>query len=155
MTNSPPYDQQIALNVYWESVGGDAMVPGTRRAANRFVRASFYGQQLPDAKDGRQAIANVMSVIRNVSVPFGASDPDKPKLSTTLWRTAADNAQRIYFFESTLSPSLVWVRLDGLDLSAGASVKRLTLVGNPDLAGDMTDRFEPAKPFGRLEPCWW
>ena len=147
MTNSPPYDQQIALNAYWESVGGDAMLPGTRRAADRFVRASFYGQHLPDPKDGHQAIANVMSVIRNVSVPFGESDPDKPNLSTTIWRTAADHGRRVYFFESTLSPSLVWVRLDGLDLSPGAPVKRLTLVGNPDLAGDVTGRFEPAKPF--------
>ena len=41
MTNSPTYDQQLALNQYWEQIGGTTMLPGTNRAADRFVRASL------------------------------------------------------------------------------------------------------------------
>jgi choloylglycine hydrolase len=41
MTNSPTYDQQLALNRYWEQIGGTTMLPGTNRAADRFVRASL------------------------------------------------------------------------------------------------------------------
>jgi penicillin V acylase-like amidase (Ntn superfamily) len=147
MTNSPPYDQQIALNAYWQSVGGDAMLPGTRRAADRFVRANYYLSQLPDPKSERQAIANVMSVMRNVSVPFGNVDPSAPNLSQTIWRTVGDNTNRVYYFESTLSPSLVWVRLDQLNFNPGAPVKKLSLVGNYNLAGDVTNQFVEAKPF--------
>ena len=29
MTNSPTYDQQLALNQYWEQIGGTTMLPGT------------------------------------------------------------------------------------------------------------------------------
>lgn len=42
MTNSPSYDQQLTLNNYWKQIGGLVMLPGTNRAADRFVRASFY-----------------------------------------------------------------------------------------------------------------
>ncbi|HWV69731.1 linear amide C-N hydrolase, partial [Chitinophaga sp.] len=42
MTNSPIFDKQLALNEYWKEIGGTVMLPGTNRAADRFVRASFY-----------------------------------------------------------------------------------------------------------------
>jgi hypothetical protein len=38
MTNSPIFEKQLALNEYWKQVGGAAMLPGTNRAADRFVR---------------------------------------------------------------------------------------------------------------------
>lgn len=40
MTNSPVFDQQLALNEYWKNIGGTTFLPGTNRAADRFVRAS-------------------------------------------------------------------------------------------------------------------
>lgn len=152
MTNSPTYDQQIALNAYWETVGGEAMLPGTRRAADRYVRSSYYGNQLPDPKNDRQAMANVMSIMRNASVPFGATDPSKPNIAPTIWRTAADNVRKIYYFESTLSPNFIWVQLNRLNFKSGAPVKKLKLVGNYDLAGDVSDQFKTAKPFTFLGP---
>ena len=147
MTNSPTYDQQIALNAYWETVGGAAMLPGTRRAADRFVRASYYRSQLPDPKTDRQALANVMSVMRNVSVPFGESNPDTPNIASTIWRTAADHVGKVYYFESTLSPSIIWVCLTELDLGAGAPVKKLALTGDVDFNGDVSGKFVEAEPF--------
>lgn len=147
MTNSPTYDQQLALDSYWQSVGGEAMLPGTRRAADRYVRASYYSKQLPEPKTDRQAMANIMSVMRNVSVPFGATDPKKPNIAPPIWRTAADNVQKIYYFKSTLSPNIVWVQLKNFDFSPGAPVKRLKLAGNYDLAGDVSKNFVAAEPF--------
>ncbi len=47
MTNDPFYEEQLALNAYWRAVGGTAMLPGSSRAADRFVRASFYLDALP------------------------------------------------------------------------------------------------------------
>ena len=40
MTNSPVFDQQLALDDYWKNIGGTTFLPGTNRAADRFVRAS-------------------------------------------------------------------------------------------------------------------
>ena len=47
MTNSPPYDQQLALTAYWEGVGGNTFLPGTHRAADRFARLSFNLHAVP------------------------------------------------------------------------------------------------------------
>ena len=49
MTNSPTFDKQLALNDYWEEIGGLTMLPGTNRSADRFARASFMSR--PPAKD--------------------------------------------------------------------------------------------------------
>jgi choloylglycine hydrolase len=152
MTNSPIFDEQLALNRYWQQIGGTVMLPGTNRAADRFARASFYINACHQSADAREAVASVFSVMRNVSVPRGISTPDQPNISTTIWRTVSDQKNRVYFFENTASPSLVWIRLSQLDFSAGAPVQKLTLDGNPDLAGDQSHGFQPAEPFQFLVP---
>jgi len=152
MTNSPVYDQQIALNEYWKQIGGTVMLPGTNRAADRFARASFYINAVTQSADQREAVADVFSVMRNVSVPRGISTPSQPNISSTIWRTVADQKNKVYFFESTLSPSLVWVRLSKIDFKPGSGVRKLTLDGYPDLAGDQTGNFKKAQPFKFLAP---
>ena len=97
-------------------------------------------------------MANIMSVMRNASAPFGKTDPDKPNIAPTIWRTAADHIQKIYYFESTLSPNIVWVKLNKLDFKSGAPVKRLKLEGNYDLSGDISDQFKLTKPFKFFGP---
>lgn len=73
MTNSPVFEEQLALNNYWQGIPGTIMLPGTNRAADRFVRASYYINAIPQTEDTRAAVASVFSVIRNCSVPFGIS----------------------------------------------------------------------------------
>lgn len=116
------------------------------------MRASYYEKQLPDLKSDRQAVANLMSVMRNISAPFGITDPNKPNISPTIWRTAADHMRKIYYFESTLSPNIIWVKLNSLNFKSGAPVKRLKLEGSYDLAGDLSDQFKTAKPFTFFGP---
>lgn len=152
MTNSPTYAQQIALNEYWKQIGGTVMLPGTNRAADRFARASFYINAVTQSANQREAVADVFSVIRNVSVPRGISTPSQPNISSTIWRTVADQKNKVYFFESTLSQSVVWVRLGKIDFKPGSGVRKLTLDGNPDLAGDQTGNFKKAQPFKFLAP---
>ena len=152
MTNSPAYDQQLAMNEYWKQVGGTIMLPGTNRAADRFARASFYINAVQQSADPREAVAAVFSVMRNVSVPRGISTPGQPNISSTIWRTVADQKNKVYFFEDTLSPSLVWVRLNQIDFKEGSGVRKLTLHGNPGLGGDQTASFKEAEPFKFLAP---
>jgi penicillin V acylase-like amidase (Ntn superfamily) len=152
MTNSPVYDQQLALNRYWQEIGGTVMLPGTNRAADRFVRASFYINAIPRTDDAREGVAAVFSVIRNASVPRGITTPEQPNISTTIWRTVSDQTNRIYYFENTASPSIVWIDLKRLDLSEGSGVRRLDLVSNPYIGGDQTGHISPAKPFTFLAP---
>lgn len=152
MTNSPPFEQQLALDAYWKQIGGTVMLPGTNRAADRFARASFYVNACEQSADPREAVASVFSVMRNVSVPRGISTPDQPNIASTLWRSVSDQKNRVYFFESTASPSALWVKLDRIDFAAGSGTRKLTLVGHPDRGGDQTENFEPAQPFKFLAP---
>ena len=85
MTNAPAYDQQLALNAYWETVGGRAMLPGTSRPADRFVRTSFYVKAVKQTADPTEAVATAFSLIRNASVPLGVPPPPgAPNVAETL-----------------------------------------------------------------------
>jgi choloylglycine hydrolase len=147
MTNSPIYEKQIALNEYWKQIGGTVMLPGTNRAADRFVRASFYINAIPKTDNAPLAIASVFSVIRNVSVPLGISTPGQPNISSTRWRTVADHKNKIYFFESTLTPNTFWVEFKDIDFSKTGKVKKLSISNNEIYSGNTADKFVETKPF--------
>lgn len=147
MTNSPSYDKQQTLDDYWNQIGGLIMLPGTNRASDRFVRASFYIKALPQTSDYRHAVAGVFSVMRNVSVPLGISVPSQPNIASTRWRTVADQKHKVYYFESTLSPDIFWINFNNLDFAAGEKVKKLTLTNGEIYAGDAADKMEIAEPL--------
>ena len=152
MTNSPAFDQQLALNEYWKQIGGTTMLPGTNRAADRFARASFYINATEQSADSREATAAVFSVMRNVSVPRGISTPSQPNIASTLWRTVADQKNLVYYFEDTFSPSIIWIDLKKIDFGAGTGSRKLELEDGTIRIGDQTNSFEKAEPFKFLAP---
>jgi penicillin V acylase-like amidase (Ntn superfamily) len=147
MTNSPVFDQQLAINEYWKSIPGTIALPGTNRAADRFVRASYYIKAIPQVDNTRVAVASVFSVIRNCSVPFGISSETEPNISSTRWRTVADQKNRVYYFENVLNPNVVWVEFSRLDFSEKAAVRKLNLGENENYAGESSKQFAPSKPL--------
>ena len=151
MTNSPPFDQQLALNAYWKGIGGDVMLPGTIRASDRFVRASYYVDALPNDATGSRAIAAVFSVVRNASAPLGISTPGKPNIASTIWRTVHDQKERVLYFDSATSPTVFWIPLDQLDFQSGAAVKRLPLKSGETYNGDASEGLVAAEAFKFLE----
>ncbi len=152
MTNSPTYDQQLKLNAQWENQDRNKNLPGSIQSADRFVRASYYLSKLPQTTDERQAVAGVLSVIRNVSVPWGVGDPQHPNLSPTYWRSVADSTSKVYYFESTLSPNIVWVNLNQLNLSPGSGVRAVAVEGSYSLIGNINADLAPAQPIAFLAP---
>lgn len=150
MTNSPTFDRQLAINEYWDEIGGDVMLPGTHRAADRFVRASYFMKSIPEVSDEARAVATMFSVIRGVSVPLGIATPGKPNIASTVWRTVHDAKNRIVYFDSATSPTVFWVKLSALDLAEGAPVKKLALSGGETYNGDASASFLPSEPFKPL-----
>jgi choloylglycine hydrolase len=150
MANSPVFEKQLALTSYWDEIGGDKFLPGTRKSPDRFVRAYFYNQKLPEPKNYREAIAGVMSIMRNTSSPFGHPDPDKPNISTTMWRTIADQTNLVYFYESTISYGSLWVDYKKFDFSKGTEVK--VLEADSGLVGNASDKFKVTKPIEFARP---
>ncbi|PQO38623.1 linear amide C-N hydrolase [Blastopirellula marina] len=149
MTNDPTYDEQLTLlsKLDFSKPSSDMPLPGNVNARDRFQRASYYLNLLPSPKDERQAVANVLAIARNVSVPFGAPYKNFGVYNTE-YRTAIDLTNRRYFFELTTSPNVIWVNLNKMDLSPGASVLEL----NPydySLSGNVDDKFQKlnAAPF--------
>ncbi|MGE4350271.1 MAG: linear amide C-N hydrolase [Candidatus Berkiella sp.] len=150
MTNSPIFKEQLALNEYWKQIGGTVMLPGTNRAADRFVRASFYVNAIPKTENPVEAIASVFGVIRNASVPFGITTADQPNISSTRWRTVSEHAQKLYFFESALTPNIFWVDLKKIDFSKDAgTVKKLELGPNQEniFSGAVNEKFQTTEAF--------
>ena len=147
MTNSLVYDQQNAINTYWELIGGNRMLPGTINAADRYVRASYFLSSSPKYKEADMAVASVFSQMRSISVPLGMADPDHPNISATIWRTVADHDARRYYFESTLRPSVIWVDIEKVNLAPGADVMKVETLGSEVYAGEVSSKFKPAEPF--------
>lgn len=159
LTNSPTYDQQLALNSYWESIGGTVFLPGTNRAADRFARASFFIKAIPTKADPNfinavperkfefQAVASVLSVMRSVSVPLGITTPNEPNIASTLWRTVSDQRGRIYYFDSSTTPNVFWLPLDELNFAENAPILKLNIAGGKIYAGDVKEHLVQEKPF--------
>ncbi len=143
MTNDPTYDEQLALLKEWDfsQPSSDTPLPGNVRPTDRFARASYYSALLPDPKNEREAVAGVLAIARNVSVPFGA--PYKGfGIYNTEYRTVVNLTGLRYYFELTTAPNVIWADLSSFDLDAGAPVQTL----NPDdlgLSGNVTSKFKP------------
>jgi choloylglycine hydrolase len=147
MTNSPSFDQQLAIQTYWNGVDGKTFLPGSINSPDRFVRAQWMLNAAPKEADPALATATALSLIRSISTPLGLSVPDKPNIAATLWRTVSDPSAGRYYYESAYSPSIFWVDLAKLDLAEGAKPSRLDLTGKPILSGEVSASFAAAEPF--------
>lgn len=143
MTNDPTYDEQLELlsRQDFSHPSCEMPLPGNVNAIDRFQRAAYYCALLPKPDSERAAVAGVMAIMRNVSVPFGAPYADFGVYNTE-YRTVTDVTNKMYYFELTISPNVIWVDMTRLALDPGS----LPLVIDPhddSLVGDVTERFMP------------
>jgi choloylglycine hydrolase len=162
LTNSPIYSKQLAINEYWQEIKGDVFLPGTSRAADRYARASFLIQAIPKEVDSHyiqgipeqaytyQAISSVLGVIRSVSVPLGIVTPNKPNLTSTLWRTISDQKNKVYYYDSSTYPNTFWIDLKKLNFEPNAAVLSLPVENGTFYMGEAAKLFKPSKPFDFL-----
>lgn len=141
MTNDPTYEEQLKLLALQDfSNPSCAMpLPGNVNPIDRFQRAAYYSALLPEPTSQREAVAGIMAIMRNVSVPFGAPY-EGFGIYNTEYRTVTDLTNRMYFFELTTSPNVIWIEMDRLALGD------TPVAINPydeSLVGDVTDRFTP------------
>ena len=163
VTNSPTFDQQLAINAYWEQIGGNVFLPGTISPADRFARASYligiiptstdknYIAAVPEQSFQYQAVASVMGVVRSVGVPLGITTPGKPNVSSSIWRTVFDHKNLIYYFDSATNLNTFWVEFKDLDFSQDAPVKKLTMTGGKYYAGNAASQFLATPMFEFLQ----
>lgn len=152
MTNQPTFDKQLENLRQYRGFGGDRPLPGTHLPADRFVRGAYYLKNLPKPQSDREAVAALMSVMRNVSAPFGVADPERPNISTTIWRTISDLENRVLYYDGVFSPQVFWVDLKQLNFDAAQPVQKLTVVDNFNLHGNVSQEFRPSAMFQFLPP---
>ncbi|KPI36279.1 uncharacterized protein AB675_7372 [Cyphellophora attinorum] len=125
MTNDPSYDDQLALDRYWEPIS-NVSLPGTSSPADRYVRLSYYNRLSPDSAD----LAGV-------------------DVWPTLWRTYQDPHDMAFFYESAVMPISVYMFYSDFNFKKGAEVMNLPLreYNWELLQGNMKSNFTKAEPF--------
>lgn len=151
LTNSPAYNLQLAVNNYWSEVGGTNMLPGTNKSSDRFARASFYVKAVEQSEVENVAIPTLMSVVRNVSVPYGISTPNKPHISSTRWRVIADQKNLVYYFENVIPMYMCYINLKDIDLNKDTGERVLRLTDGTIYKENVTDKLKKSEtPFNFL-----
>ena len=149
LTNDPDYATQLKLLAAQDfSKPSRAMpLPGNVHPVDRFQRASYFLAFLPKTHSERQAVAGVLAIIRNVSVPFGVPYNEDFDTYQTEYRTVIDLTNKRYFFELTTAPNVIWVDLKDFELTPGSPVMAL----DPDnivLSGNTAKQFKQiAAPY--------
>lgn len=148
MTNDPAYDEHLRIVAEFDfsNPSSEMALPGNVNPRDRFARASYYCQLLPEPRTLREAVAGVLAIARNASVPFGAPYRDFG-IYNTEYRTVVDVTNGRYFFELTSAPNVIWADLARFDLGPGAATHVLD-PDDIDLSGDVSDQFRPSpSPF--------
>ncbi len=126
LTNEPPFQEQtrLLLEQDFSAPNDRSALDGNVNPEARFQRAAYFTELLPHPQDERGAVAGVLAIARNVSIPFGAPY-EGFGLYNTEYRTVASLTGRRYYFELTTAPNLFWIDLDNCDFEIGADVVAL------------------------------
>ena len=67
MAHDLSYDQQLANRATYnfDNATRQMLIPGDTDAKDRFIRADYYRQWLPEPKNTREAIAGILAIARN------------------------------------------------------------------------------------------
>ncbi len=151
LTNDPPYTQMQAINTYWHAVGGKNMLPGTVRSADRFVRASFFIENIPTNLGQEQAFGSLVGIMGTVSVPLGYSIEGEPNISSTQWTSVSDAGGRRYYFRQSSSAGFLNVDMAQFIHNNEGHILKLDMSKSGNLMGCANKFMEISNGFS---PLW-
>lgn len=146
LTNDPPYPDMLAINTYWENIGGSHALPGSVSSPDRFVRGYFFDGHVEKTGDADLGVSITRSILVNVSVPYTYTLGDA-NVSSTQWRSFSNIRDRRYYFDIVTNPGMFYVDLNKCDLRKGAPVMKIDTSKTFDFVGDVTSRMFPTTPF--------
>ncbi len=152
LTNSPTFDKQLIQLKQYTGFGGTKALPGTTAAADRFVRAAFYLNNLPKPNNYKESIAEILSVMRNAAQPYGTKNVVQPNNSPTRWRTVCDLTNQIIYFESSTNPAIIWLKMNEIKFPPGQLALKLNIESNPEAIGDVTKDLKACQIFTPIQP---
>lgn len=139
MANSPKFTDQLANLGRYRPFGGQLPPPGDITSLDRFVRASYFLNFVPEPTDAQEAVSSVMQVISTVAKPPGVPYPEGD-IYPTRWLSAVDLTNLEYYFWSRVRPSLLRINFANLaDRQLPCSLDAF----DPRLAGEVSAAMQP------------
>ncbi|MBD2499463.1 linear amide C-N hydrolase [Anabaena azotica] len=148
------------------------MTPPMNGADIRYIRASFFSDNIEKITEPRifleeetqeffkgewsyeEAIARAFSLIRNMSTPLNVKSLDNPFLSSTIWRTVADQKNKRYFLETARTLYPIYVDLPELFKSIRDKTHKLVVFEPPKVKGgestDLQQEQKDNKKIGKV-----
>lgn len=151
LTNDPTHDKMMAIEAYWQQVGGVNMLPGTVKSADRFVRASFFINHVPKDVEYPKAFAALSSIMGTVSVPYGYEIEGEPNVSSTQWTSISDATGGKYYFRLATSTGFLYIDMNHLMLRPGSPILKLDTAKYGDVTGCANRHLEKNPGF---TPMW-
>lgn len=151
LTNDPAFPLMQGINDYWKQVNGVNFLPGTVRSSDRFARASFFINHVPDSVDYNTAMSSLQSIMGTVSVPFGYEIQGEPNVSSTQWRSTSDSRGGKYYFKFADSLNTFYVDLNSILLTPGAPILKLDTKEHADFVGCINSKMKVSEGFN---PMW-
>lgn len=155
MTNEPSYEKMQALSEYYKKLGIENNMPGSAMSEARFIYLTGwldqfvdtpltnYQPSIPNHDFKTQALMSVVSLMRGVSTPLGVQfSEEHPNNSSTIYRTYVDLKNNMFYYDSALAPTFIWLDLNKVDFSKN---KTLDLASGQILNGDALTLLEDVK----------
>lgn len=148
MTNEPSFDKQLVIQKYWSEISDYDRLPGSTLPVDRFARVNYYLDRVPKTADVHEALAISRSILETVTVPRGFSLPNRPNISTTVYRSLFDHKNMVYYYQGTYTPHFCWISLTSFNFSEGSDILMLdTAMGKRTLMGDVSKLFVQSEAF--------
>ena len=138
MTNDPSYPFHVENIKRFKDFGGKNDLPGTTDSDDRFIRLASYLKRLKKPKTEEEALAKIYSVTRTACVPYDADE-----YGPTWWLSLTDCTNKVWYFNWTQNPNIVWVELKNIDFS---KVKDILMLNPRDKSavGEISKAFRKA-----------
>jgi choloylglycine hydrolase len=115
--------------------GGSGMIglPGDFTPPSRFIRAVAFSQTARPTPTGDETIYEVFRILDNFNVPLGASegtgeeDKTKGMRSSTIWTSASDTKDRIFYYHTQHNRRVRKVDLSRIDFGSFKEIKYIPL----------------------------
>jgi choloylglycine hydrolase len=115
--------------------GGSGMIglPGDFTPPSRFIRAVAFSQTARPTLTGDETIYEIFRILDNFNVPLGASegtgeeDKTKGMRSSTIWTSASDTKDRVFYYHTQHNRRVRKVDLSRIDFGSFAEIKYIPL----------------------------
>lgn len=129
MANEPQYDQQQKILGKYKKGTQYSLknLPGGALSSNRFIRATFYNENLPHNIESQQVLSYMFSAISGTYTPYFSDYPKQcgfvdgtaaEDVWPTQWATVLDHKASILYFQNMPSNSIFKVELNKYNLNA-------------------------------------